>query len=841
MKLLMPALVVAILFGAGSSLRADIEAEMAEASQALQPVMHDAQPLLAEGRVDEANQKILATFPEKSRTSVQALVLGNVLFRHDPRLSYALHKRATVELPNEPVAQLEWAMEQHRAGEYGGAARSYAKFIDANPQFGPALGLLSECLIRTGQTRQAVEAWVRSEQGGGSLEQLESWVCEVHTHTTPDRDRAVLLAKVKTANADAAARLVALDCNFEGDWWNRAPQAEYLAKDLEVLRKTKFADESMLRETECAARCGLIQAKGEGDVGTVLRKYGFLLDDRGTLPRSTCLVAPMLAAALSGDAISASDARRKLGPAILEKAKASRDVEVFNAAAHLYLRTGQLAEIDQAGWDATGDPRFAASLLVGLAAKGTLTLDDPRLVKAVKQFPENAEIARIVVSLSAKAGKPMQDVLVNAIRAEFSHFSIAGDLFGGRPGAAALRGYFSQLSKELNVQVAPGGEPSFQRRGQYLAGNELRVVMETSRQYRPPFSHGAKTADAKGWLITIDLSKQGELTGRSRVYGPLWDVPDPRSSISFEAGANFTKEDSDAAAAAPFVAFDSDGTLVRIRRDAKGGMIREHLLTGNEAASWQYDSPYAPIASYLTWPSEDQVDTFSRKYHVQGPAGKVTVHEFLTAKRVGDVWLQAAFGQYQSIEHFKNVQLWLTEDLKFLVCSPAEIWNTGEGTTYDTFQLGGKTYKRSEYGLIWSRPTKEPAVFKKEEGRGIALANGPGAAFSLDGHLYLFYDQPMHLRLVPVGGGPTYEATPPNDAAWRWVPAQQIQHVEKAHQMVFFADGFMADRLRRPDETIVVFVWDYRAGTITPFAVHTAELFQRRDNVYVPRNGIALR
>ena len=87
---------------------------------------------MLDGRVDEANAAILAAFPEKSRTAEQALTLGNILFKQDPKDSYWLHQRAAKELPNKPEVQYEWALEQHRAGEYAAAADSYAKFLQVN-------------------------------------------------------------------------------------------------------------------------------------------------------------------------------------------------------------------------------------------------------------------------------------------------------------------------------------------------------------------------------------------------------------------------------------------------------------------------------------------------------------------------------------------------------------------------------------------------------------------------------------------------------------------------------------------------------------------------------------
>src|SRR5262249_37905208 len=113
--------------------------------------------------------------------------------------------------------------------------------------------------------------------------------------------------------------------------------------------------------------------------------------------------------------------------------------------------TEQLSEIDQFAWDATGDERFGTALIVGLAAKGTLTLEDQRLAKISKTFPENAEIARVLVELNSKASKPMQPVLIQAIESEYSHFSIRPGIVSRR-AATALRAYFAALAKELPPQ-----------------------------------------------------------------------------------------------------------------------------------------------------------------------------------------------------------------------------------------------------------------------------------------------------------------------------------------------------------------------------------------------------
>src|SRR5262245_52458488 len=65
-------------------------------------------------------------------------------------------------------------------------------------------------------------------------------------------------------------------------------------------------------------------------------------------------------------------------------------------------------------------------------------------------------------------------------------------------------------------------------RDKRVVGNELRLMVETSRSFTPFLSHSSKTVDAKGYVIFIDMASDKPLKSRARVYGPLWDVPDAR-------------------------------------------------------------------------------------------------------------------------------------------------------------------------------------------------------------------------------------------------------------------------------------------------------------------------
>jgi hypothetical protein len=141
-------LVFAALLAASSFARADAVGDEKAAYEQLKDVMPVAQSLELDGRADEAELKILAVFPQKSRTLAQSLLLGNLLFDQDPKTSYALHKAAATALPNEYETLLEWAMEQHRAGEYAAASQTYDKLSKLDPLNALIFGLHAECQLR---------------------------------------------------------------------------------------------------------------------------------------------------------------------------------------------------------------------------------------------------------------------------------------------------------------------------------------------------------------------------------------------------------------------------------------------------------------------------------------------------------------------------------------------------------------------------------------------------------------------------------------------------------------------------------------------------------------------
>ena len=449
-----PALLALLLLAPlAATAAADFDADLQRASAKMPAVWPTCAEKMQAGDVSGANQTLLAAFPKATRTPAESFLLGNVLYEIDPALSYALHKAAADALPAEPAVAWEWAMEQHRAGEYAGAVKSYRQFSQSRPASASPYALQADCLLHLNRYPEAVAAWQQSERApNGQVEQMENLVCAVNRDPVPYQRRADLLQKATgQKDADAAADLIALDCDFPIDWWNAGPQAEFLAHDLPAVTAALNlpADDLRSRAMAAAAACATADQEGPAAVAAVLGKYRLLTDADHTLPAHGGLLSVLLRAAVVSKALDEKTLREALAPKLLAAARAGGDVEIWNVAA--FAATGTDAEmlaLEREGWKATGDARFAAAALAMKQKDGALPDNDPDLAAAAKQFPDSAAVQRFRYEAAARQGKVTARLLADAARAEFSHFSsfVAFATVVDRPRSDRLRAYFKQLA-----------------------------------------------------------------------------------------------------------------------------------------------------------------------------------------------------------------------------------------------------------------------------------------------------------------------------------------------------------------------------------------------------------
>lgn len=412
--------------------------------------MPQAESLAVEGRNQEGYALILSVFPEATRSVEESLVLGNVLFKAHPEQSYDFHRQAAAQLSRYPNALLEWALEQHRAKKYAGASETYAAYCKAVPDYAPVWGLAAECAMRTGKLTEAVSLWKASEKARrGTIEQLESLVCEVNGRLPHESVRTDLLRRAEKRNEPAARELLLLDSDWEEDWWNKQPRPSRLEHDLATIRSVFPNANASLQPALCVAECELLQDKS--GTRAVLMRYHYLIDADATLPEDGKALSYLIQLAMDARIFSLAEAKGRFGERTLAMARKSGDPELYNLAAYLAIGSDRLPEIDQEAWDRTKDVRFAASRIVGLAGVETFTLENQLLQRALKEFPENSEIAAVAVRLAGSDPEILRPYLVNAIKAEYTKFSSARPgVDAPRPSAYRLRQYFVLLEQCLS-------------------------------------------------------------------------------------------------------------------------------------------------------------------------------------------------------------------------------------------------------------------------------------------------------------------------------------------------------------------------------------------------------
>jgi hypothetical protein len=399
--------------------------------------------------------------------------------------------------------------------------------------------------------------------------------------------------------------------------------------------------------------------------------------------------------------------------------------------------------------------------------------------------------------------------------------------------AAALAGFFIGVS-EARAGAVMSAEESV------VVGDELRVIVRTYEPHQPLMSHSSVSSDVKGWVVLVVLGKTGPLAKRSRVLGPVWDVPGARSSISLEAGATYSKEDVEAQRATPRVMFDEEGQVMRLRLTADGKGVEKSVLDVRETgAVWWKDAAYTRIPNRVGWTSGDYVQTRTKKYHLQYADGKAGLYETNTGKAVPDRWLENVMEQVCGEPGQGKMKMILTEDLKYLVVNPAPL--NVDGEFVKTFRIAGKEYSRAEYWVYWERAHPEPVLVKKEAGkewREMGKAQGYVDAFSIDGRLWLLADGEQKRSLVTVNGDASFEIAVPGDDEWKFGMPPIHQHREKEGKLIMvWRKQFQRAKGNRANILCVV-EWDYLKKTLVQKEVVLDELFEEKGGAFVPVEGV---
>jgi len=402
-----PILLVAILMSGAAANESDpiVEQYRAEDIEGLlRPALQKAQALAAEGRVSESTQVLLDAVPEARRQPVHNFALGNILYRSRPDISRALHRKAVEAVPESAMAQLEYAMEEQRAGNCADAAPAYRKVLADQPQREYLHALYADCLVQLGEYKLAAEHWRKARHDRHHV-LIEKQIHEIYGKTAPGQRRGEMLEQFRRGQTELAEAIIWQDIDFDQDWWNSRTDEVFLARDLAEIGSALGVDSRRFREL----KLWVDAATGKRKLGEGLSELNLLQPPSGALPVSSFAAYHLIRMALSESLTNTAfllttyeaELRRR---ALADGANDQKAIEILGFLIY-DQRRDQIAEIDLAGWKRYQMAPYAASYLFELGKAGKLSLTTPELEAAVTEFPRNVLVQELALQEARKAGK----------------------------------------------------------------------------------------------------------------------------------------------------------------------------------------------------------------------------------------------------------------------------------------------------------------------------------------------------------------------------------------------------------------------------------------------------
>ena len=421
-------LVAAVLTSGAATSQSDpiIDQYRAEDIDALlNPALRKANELAVEGRVSESSQAVLDALPEAKRKPAHNFVVGNVLYRSRPDISRALHRKAAEAMPESGLAQLECAMEEHRAGNCAEAAPAYGLVLAAQPEAEHLHALYADCLVQLGQYKLAAEHWLKARHNRNHI-LIEKQIHEIYGKTAPGQRRGEMLERFRRGETEIAEAIVWQDLDFDNDWWNSRKDEAFLGRDLAEIGSVLGAESQRFHQLKLWADADT----GKRKLGEGLKELNLLQPPSGAFPVSSFAAYHLTRMALS-DGLTNTAFLLKAYEAELRRralADGANDLKAMELLGFLIFdqRRDQLAEINLAGWKRYQIARYAASYLHDLSKAGKLSATSPDLVAAVNEFPRNVlvqEVALQEARKSGKSGKELAPYIARVITAEYAELT----------------------------------------------------------------------------------------------------------------------------------------------------------------------------------------------------------------------------------------------------------------------------------------------------------------------------------------------------------------------------------------------------------------------------------
>lgn len=416
--------------------------------------------LYEQGRIDEAAGMLLDVVPEEERTAMHHHLLGCVFFTLDRTLSRKFNGLACEQAPDDSETVRMWALECQRAGDAEAAERLHARqpeaFWDLNPAM---LAARAANLVRLGRYEEARRIWAKAREASdddGIL--MASWW--IHGQESPERARGAMLARITGGETDALESLILADLEWRTGWNECVARDDLVRADLELAARLLGGKSDRVRQLELMARFhprveDLDGAAAGVAPGAKKRKpsgiekeltTSKLLGPGARLPASSLVARSLYARIVSEQPARAKELLKAHGAALRKRIEAEAGDRAASDLLILLARAAKdpgLPALEQAGWDRHRSPECAAAVLARQADE--LSGEDPDLVRALAEFPEEPAITAIALACARREGRLSSGAAARHVVAVFR-----------RPSdVSALDHAFDQLDLAVRLE-APG-------------------------------------------------------------------------------------------------------------------------------------------------------------------------------------------------------------------------------------------------------------------------------------------------------------------------------------------------------------------------------------------------
>ena len=346
-------------------------------------------------------------------------LIGTALYTIDVEKSFELHKKAIELKPNELNFSLEYAMQLHRKGLYKEAIPYYLAYQkQAETDYRIDLWL-SECYLNTSEIDQSIKHWKAAIEKGSNTG-IDKAIHLIHGRTDQIKNRSELLSKTKEKNEESAYKLIALDANWEVDWWNSLTQTFFIEKDLELIGTT-FGKTSEIY-TDLSAYYSikkLYEEKNNVDSINQIFNASKFITDGNRFIKNGKITSELLRIAFLNKIIDEKEFFDSRKDELMTFSDSLKDIELLNIYAYLEATVNEKVseETDKKGWNEYKDERFAISYFMGLAEKNTYS--NPDLEKALQDFPNSAGIQYVKLNCAYIEKRDFKEDLIELIKKDF--------------------------------------------------------------------------------------------------------------------------------------------------------------------------------------------------------------------------------------------------------------------------------------------------------------------------------------------------------------------------------------------------------------------------------------